>query len=577
MPLSGAGHHAGRIPLGVSLPDLKNPLIVQSDRTILVEVDHPRYEDARDALARFAELEKSPEHIHVYRLSPLSLWNAASAGLNAEGVLESLESLSKYEIPQNIRREIYDFIDRYGQLRLHKVDGKLILESDDPALIAEVSGLPSVKQFLAQPLDGRRVQVGDRYRGHIKQALIKVGFPVEDLAGYVEGAPLEINLRTASGARKSFSMRDYQQDAVGAFHMNGEPQGGNGVIVLPCGAGKTIVALGAMAVLKCHTLVLTANTVALRQWREELIEKTSLSEEHIGEYSGEAKQIRPVTLATYQILTYRKSKNDEFEHFGLFDQKGWGLIIYDEVHLLPAPVFRYTAEIQARRRLGLTATLVREDGREDDVFSLIGPRRYDMPWKLLERQGWIAEAYCREIRIDLPEARRMSYAVANRREKFRIASENSRKTEIIRALLAQHPSDQVLIIGLYVRQLKQIAALFDFPLITGSTPLQTRLDLYARFRNGELKRLVVSKVANFAIDLPDANVAIQISGTFGSRQEEAQRLGRILRPKADGSAAIFYSLVTRNTLDQEYAVNRQLFLTEQGYQYTIHDVSEVRA
>ena len=559
------------------MPDLKNPLIVQSDRTILVEVDHPRYEDARDALARFAELEKSPEHIHVYRLSPLSLWNAASAGMNADGVLESLESLSKYEIPQNIRREIYDFIDRYGQLRLQKEDGRLILESDDPTLIAEVSGLPSVKQFLAQPLDERRVQVGDRFRGHIKQALIKVGFPVEDLAGYVEGAPLEINLRTGTGDRKSFSMRDYQQDAVGAFHMNGEPQGGNGVIVLPCGAGKTIVALGAMAVLKCHTLVLTANTVALRQWREELIEKTSLSEEHIGEYSGETKQIRPVTLATYQILTYRKSKGDEFEHFGLFDQKGWGLIIYDEVHLLPAPVFRYTAEIQARRRLGLTATLVREDGREDDVFSLIGPRRYDMPWKLLERQGWIAEAYCREIRIDLPEARRMSYAVANRRDKFRIASENSRKTEIIRALLEQHPSDQVLIIGLYVRQLKQIAALFDFPLITGSTPLQTRLDLYNRFRNGELKRLVVSKVANFAIDLPDANVAIQISGTFGSRQEEAQRLGRILRPKADGSAAIFYSLITRNTLDQDYAVNRQLFLTEQGYQYTIHDVSEVRA
>ena len=559
------------------MPDLQNPLIVQSDRTILVEVDHPRYEDARDALARFAELEKSPEHIHVYRLSPLSLWNAASAGLDADGVLESLERLSKYEIPQNIRREIIDFIARYGQLRLKKEDDRLILESDDPALIAEVTGLPSVKQFLVQSLDEHRVQVGDRFRGHIKQALIKVGFPVEDLAGYVEGAPLEINLRTSAGDRKSFTMRDYQLDAVNAFHMNGEPQGGNGVIVLPCGAGKTIVALGAMAALKCHTLVLTANTVALRQWREELLEKTSLTEDHVGEYSGETKQIRPVTLATYQILTYRKSRADEFQHFGLFDQKGWGLIIYDEVHLLPAPVFRYTAEIQARRRLGLTATLVREDGREDDVFSLIGPRRYDMPWKLLERQGWIAEAYCREIRVDLPEARRMSYAVANRREKFRIASENSRKTEIIRALLEQHPSDQVLIIGLYVRQLKQIAALFEFPLITGSTPLQARLDLYNRFRNGELKRLVVSKVANFAIDLPDANVAIQISGTFGSRQEEAQRLGRILRPKADGSAAIFYSLITRNTLDQDYAVNRQLFLTEQGYQYTIHDVSEIRA
>ncbi len=559
------------------MPDLHNPLIVQRDRTVLVEVDHPRYEDARDALARFAELEKSPEHIHVYRLSPLSLWNAASAGMDSTSVLDALEDLSKYEIPQNIRREIIDFIARYGQLRLRKTGGRLILEADDPVLIAEVSGLPSVKQFLVQPPEERRVQVGDRFRGHIKQALIKVGFPVEDLAGYVEGAPLEMNLRTSSGAGRPFGMRDYQQEAVSAFHMNGEPQGGNGVVVLPCGAGKTIVALGAMATLKCHTLVLTANTVALRQWREELIEKTSLTEEHIGEYSGETKEIRPVTLATYQILTYRKNKGDEFKHFGLFDQKGWGLIIYDEVHLLPAPVFRYTAEIQARRRLGLTATLVREDGREEDVFSLIGPRRYDMPWKLLERQGWIAEAYCREIRVDLPEARRMTYAVANRRDKFRIASENSRKTEIIRALLEQHPSDQVLIIGLYVRQLKQIAALFDIPLITGSTRLQTRLDLYARFRSGELKRLVVSKVANFAIDLPDASVAIQISGTFGSRQEEAQRLGRILRPKADGSAAIFYSLITRNTLDQDYAVNRQLFLTEQGYQYTIHDMSEMRA
>lgn len=557
------------------MADLKNPLIVQSDRTILVEVDHPLYEEARDRLARFAELEKSPEHMHVYRLSPLSLWNAASAGLDADGVLESLGNLSKYEIPQNIRREIIDFIARYGQLRLKKNDDMLILESDDPALITEVAGLPSVKQFISGYLNENQLQVGDRFRGHIKQALIKVGFPVEDLAGYVEGEPLEINLRTSVDEGSSFNMRDYQMDAVNAFHMNGEPQGGNGVIVLPCGAGKTIVALGAMAILKCHTLILTANTVALRQWREELLDKTSLTDEQIGEYSGETKRIRPVTLATYQILTYRKSRADEFEHFGLFDEKGWGLIIYDEVHLLPAPVFRYTAEIQARRRLGLTATLVREDGREDEVFSLIGPRRYDMPWKLLERQGWIAEAYCREIRVELPETRRMSYAVGNRREKFRIASENSRKTEIIRTLLEQHPSDQVLIIGLYVRQLKQIAALFDFPLITGSTSLNSRLELYSRFRSGEVKRLVVSKVANFAIDLPDANVAIQISGTFGSRQEEAQRLGRILRPKADGSAAIFYSIITRNTLDQDYAVNRQLFLTEQGYQYTIHDVSEM--
>jgi DNA excision repair protein ERCC-3 len=552
----------------------QNPLIVQSDRSVLLEVDHPLYEDARDALARFAELEKSPEHIHTYRISPLSLWNAAAAGLDAAAIMTSLERYSKYDVPQNIRREIIEFVARYGQIRLVRRDGMLALESDDPALIAEIEGLQTVRPFLVERLDPTSLRVGDRFRGHIKQALIKRGFPVEDLAGYVQGVPLPIRLRDKSSTGRPFGMRDYQQDAVRAFHVDGGPRGGSGVIVLPCGAGKTIVAMGVMATLQCQCLILTANTVALRQWRDELLDKTSLAPEAIGEYSGEEKQIRPITLATYQILTYRKSKDDEFEHFGLFDREGWGLIIYDEVHLLPAPVFRITAEIQARRRLGLTATLVREDGREDDVFSLIGPKRYDMPWKLLERQGWIAEAYCREIRVDLPEEDRMPYALADRREKFRIASENPRKMEMIRALLKRHPDDQVLIIGQYLRQLKHIARLFDIPLITGSTSLQARIDLYARFRAGRLKRLVVSKVANFAIDLPDANVAIQVSGTFGSRQEEAQRLGRILRPKSDGSAAMFYSVITRNSLDQDYAVNRQLFLTEQGYQYTIHDAGE---
>jgi DNA excision repair protein ERCC-3 len=553
---------------------MQNPLIVQSDRSVLLEADHPQYEDARDVLARFAELEKSPEHIHTYRISPLSLWNAAASGLDAETILDMLNRLSKYEVPQNISREITEFITRYGQIRLIKRDDKLILETDDPVLMAEVSGLPSVNKFLIGKIDGRSVFVGDRFRGHIKQALIKVGFPVEDLAGYVTGTPLAFQLRESTQDGLPFSLRDYQSDSVRAFHMNGALRGGNGVIVLPCGAGKTVVAIGAMAALQCQTLILSANTVALRQWRDELLDKTTLTSDDIGEYSGVVKEIKPVTLATYQILTYRKSKTDEFKHFDLFNREGWGLIIYDEVHLLPAPVFRFTSEIQARRRLGLTATLIREDGRESDVFSLIGPKRYDMPWKLLERQGWIAEAYCREIRIDLPEERRMPYAVANRREKFRIASENDRKADMIRLLLAQHPTDQILIIGQYLKQIKEVAAIFNLPLITGSTPLQTRIELYAKFRSGEIKRLVVSKVANFAIDLPDANVAIQISGTFGSRQEEAQRLGRILRPKVDGSSAIFYSIITRNTLDQDYAVNRQLFLTEQGYQYTIHDISE---
>lgn len=556
------------------MPHMQNPLIVQSDRSVLLEADHPQYEDARDVLARFAELEKSPEHIHTYRISPLSLWNAAASGLDAETILDMLNRLSKYEVPQNISREITEFITRYGQIRLIKRDDKLILETDDPVLMAEVSGLPSVNKFLIGKIDGRSVFVGDRFRGHIKQALIKVGFPVEDLAGYVTGTPLAFQLRESTQDGLPFSLRDYQSDSVRAFHMNGALRGGNGVIVLPCGAGKTVVAIGAMAALQCQTLILSANTVALRQWRDELLDKTTLTSDDIGEYSGVVKEIKPVTLATYQILTYRKSKTDEFKHFDLFNREGWGLIIYDEVHLLPAPVFRFTSEIQARRRLGLTATLIREDGRESDVFSLIGPKRYDMPWKLLERQGWIAEAYCREIRIDLPEERRMPYAVANRREKFRIASENDRKADMIRLLLAQHPTDQILIIGQYLKQIKEVAAIFNLPLITGSTPLQTRIELYAKFRSGEIKRLVVSKVANFAIDLPDANVAIQISGTFGSRQEEAQRLGRILRPKVDGSSAIFYSIITRNTLDQDYAVNRQLFLTEQGYQYTIHDISE---
>ena len=556
------------------MAQLQNPMIVQSDRTVLLEVDHPLYEDTRDALARFAELEKSPEHIHTYRISPLSLWNAASSGMDAKSILESLDQYSKYDVPQNIRREIIEFIGRYGKVRLVKRDGALVLESDDVVLIAEILRLQSVTPFIVEQLDPNSLRVGDRFRGHVKQALIKRGFPVEDLAGYVTGTPLSVDLRERAVSSRAFSMRDYQHSAVDAFHVDGGVRGGSGVVVLPCGAGKTVVAMGVMATLKCQCLILTANTVALRQWRDELIDKTTLTADDIGEYSGEQKRIRPVTLATYQILTYRKSKDDEFEHFDLLDREGWGLIIYDEVHLLPAPVFRFTAEIQARRRLGLTATLVREDGREDDVFSLIGPKRYDMPWKLLERKGWIAVAYCREIRVDLPEEIRMMYALADRREKFRIASENKRKMDMIRSLLKRHQNDRVLIIGQYIKQLKMVSQLFKIPLITGSTPLGERIDLYARFRSGELKQLVVSKVANFAIDLPDANVAIQISGTFGSRQEEAQRLGRILRPKSNGTAASFYSVITRSSLDQDYAVNRQLFLTEQGYEYTIHDASE---
>lgn len=548
----------------------ENPLIVQSDRSILLETAHPRYEEARDSIARFAELEKSPEHIHTYRISPLSLWNAAAAGLRAEEILASLEALSKYPTPQNVRFDVEDIVGRYGKLRLTPGEGTgLVLSSDDEALVAEVAQLRTVESCLAGRIDDRSLAVKPGVRGALKQALIKAGFPVEDLAGYVDGAPLAVELRTRTRGDQDFALRGYQAEAVRLFHADGTNRGGSGVIVLPCGAGKTMVGLGVMARLQTHTLILTANVSALRQWRDEILDKTSLDENEVGEYSGHEKEIRPVTLTTYQLLTYRRARDENFLHFQLFQERDWGLIIYDEVHLLPAPIFRATAELQARRRLGLTATLVREDGGEDDVFTLIGPKRYDVPWKDLERQGWIAAARCTEIRLPLPEDRRMSYALADVRAKFRIASTNPSKRDLLRALLAQHRDDKVLVIGQYIDQLEEIAADTGAPIITGKTPQGERDLLYERFRSGDLNLLIVSKVANFAIDLPDANVAIQVSGTFGSRQEEAQRLGRILRPKPGANQAQFYALVTRNTRDQEFAQNRQRFLTEQGYQYEI--------
>jgi DNA excision repair protein ERCC-3 len=547
----------------------QNPLIVQSDRTVLLEVDNPLYESARDELARFAELEKSPEHIHTYRITPLSLWNAAASGLQAEQIQETVERYAKYDVPQNITVEIKDYVSRFGRVKLTRQDDQLILSADHPALMTEIRHHRSVKSLLGEPIDPQTIRIPGHLRGHLKQALIKIGFPVEDLAGYVSGAFLEIAPCSPTTSGLPFGLRDYQHEAAEVFYAGGGAQGGSGVIVLPCGAGKTIVGLGTMFQTKCHTLILSTNTIAVRQWIDEILDKTTVSPESVGEYTGDRKEIRPITITTYQILTYRKSKSEDFVHLGLFSEMDWGLIIYDEVHLLPAPVFRMTAEIQARRRLGLTATLVREDGREDDVFSLIGPKRYDVPWKQLEAKGWIATAKCTEIRVELPEHLRMSYAVATARQKFRIASENPQKFEIVLQLIERHKTDQVLVIGQYIDQLKEIANRLNAPLIMGKTTNLERQKLYGQFRQGELKLLVVSKVANFAIDLPDANVAIQISGTFGSRQEEAQRLGRILRPKSDGSLAHFYSIVTRDSRDQEFAVNRQLFLTEQGYQYTI--------
>jgi DNA excision repair protein ERCC-3 len=567
-----------------------NPLIVQSDRTILLEVDHPQHAEARDAVAQFAELEKSPEHIHTYRLSPLSLWNAAAGGMSAQMILELLTRYTKYEIPSNIAFDIREYISRYGRIKLIRDGDALLLTSSDAALIAEIIHHKRTQPFLLRQLDSHTIQVNAARRGHIKQALIHIGFPAEDLAGYTDGSPLPMKLRTATAEGKVFEPRAYQYGASAAFYAGGAPSGGSGVVVLPCGAGKTIVGLATMADIQRATLILTPNTIAVRQWIQEIIDKTDISPEMIGEYTGDRKEICPITVSTYQILTYRrphtKAQNDgegeeeteeDFPHFSLFTSYDWGLIIYDEVHLLPAPVFRITAEIQARRRMGLTATLIREDGREADVFSLIGPKKYDVPWRELERQGWIATAECHEIRVGMTEDEQLNYAVADEREKYRIAAESPEKLNVARFLAERHQDDQVLIIGQYIDQLEVLAEELEAPLLMGRTSNRQREKLYEQFRRGEIKRMVVSKVANFAIDLPDANVAIQVSGTFGSRQEEAQRLGRILRPKLDGGLAYFYSIVTRDTRDQEFSANRQLFLTEQGYRYVIEDAEEILA
>ncbi|MHA1902956.1 MAG: DNA repair helicase XPB [Candidatus Thorarchaeota archaeon] len=551
------------------MPNPANPLIVQSDKSVLLEVDNPRYEEARDSLARFAELVKSPEYVHTYRVSPLSLWNAAAMGMTPRQVIRALEEFAKYPIPGNISREIIEYMIRYGQLTLTEQAGDILLECEDEDLATELWTNKKVRQYIVEIVDDKTFLVDRSQRGFLKHALIEIGHPVEDLAGYVEGEALHFDVREVTLEGKPYNLRKYQDEAVATFYAGGGVKGGSGVVVLPCGAGKTMVGIGAMEKLQTSTIILCPNVVAVRQWIAELLDKTTLTPEQIGEYTGDQKIIRPVTIATYQILTWRRSREGEFEHFGIFDERNWGLVIYDEVHLLPAPVFRATATLQATRRLGLTATLLREDGREEDVFSLIGPKRFDMPWKLLEDQGWIATAVCYEIRIELPDGMRRKYALAEDRKKYRIAAENPVKIELIKKLINYHSDDNILIIGMYLDQLKQIADEIQAPLITGKMKNIDRQNLYNAFREGREKILVVSKVANFALDLPDANVAIQVSGTFGSRQEEAQRLGRILRPKTDGSFARFYSLVTKDTRDMEFAAKRQLFLTEQGYQYVI--------
>jgi DNA excision repair protein ERCC-3 len=554
-----------------------NPLVIQSDKTVLLEVQSDLYEEARDALARFAELEKSPEYLHTYRITPLSLWNAAAAGLTADEIVASLERYAKYELPPNVRTDIFEQISRYGRVRLVRQGDDLALISDDAALIAEIARHKLLApQIKAQP-DAHTLLADLAHRGRLKQGLVTLGYPAQDEAGYTDGRPLTLALRNPALSGEAFALRHYQRESAQVFHAGGAASGGSGVIVLPCGAGKTMVGIGVMAALQTCTLILCPSTVAARQWTSELLDKTTLTPDQIGEYSGLEKEIRPVTVATYQIVTYRPRKTGGFPHFGIFDREAWGLIIYDEVHLLPAPMFRVTADLQARRRLGLTATLVREDGHEKDVFSLIGPKKYDVPWKVLEKQGWIATAECHEIRLPLAEDARMEYALTDDREKYRFAAENPAKLRVLDLLLHKHRNDNVLVIGQYIDQLEKIAQRFNAPLITGATKVAERERLYAQFRTGEISLLIVSKVANFAIDLPDANVAIQVSGTFGSRQEEAQRLGRILRPKRNGLLAHFYTLVSRDTRDQEFAANRQLFLTEQGYHYDIlydHEVPD---
>ncbi|KUO94970.1 DNA repair helicase XPB [Ferroacidibacillus organovorans] len=555
---------------------MDKPVIVQMDGSILLDVHHPDADEARQCLVPFAELEKSPDHFHTYRVTALSLWNAASAGHRSVEIVESLRSISRYDVPPPILRFITETMDRYGILELHRDEHGLTLFSHDPLALLEVCQHRSIAPFVRRHISASAVEIPLLARGTIKVALTKLGYPVRDLAGYAKGQPLHFSLREFLDDGAPFILRDYQEKAAASFHEGGNLSGGSGVLTLPCGAGKTIIGLRAMELLQTSTLILAANVTAARQWIHECLDKTTLAPEQVAEYSGESKMTAPVTVATYQILSFRPRGKDEFPHLSLLSSHNWGLIIYDEVHLLPAPVFRITAEIQARRRLGLTATLVREDGKEDEVFSLIGPKKFDAPWKELEAQGYIATATCTEVRVGLNDEERRHYAVAELREKARIAAEAQEKEDAVLLLVARHSKDMILIIGQYIDQLKRIAEKLHAPLITGSTKSRERDELYQAFRTGELRVLVVSKVANFSIDLPDASVAIQVSGAFGSRQEEAQRLGRIMRPKAEGMTAHFYSVVTRETKDQEFALGRQRFLTEQGYQYEIVDLADLK-
>jgi DNA excision repair protein ERCC-3 len=597
--------------------NLENPLIVQSDRSLLLDVHAPLAEECRNALIPFAELVSSPEHLHTYKLTPLSLWNAASAGFSADDAVNVLLKYARYDVPQSIGVWIRETSSRFGKLRLIPgpevkiqsgtdiiTEKYLYLVTTSYPVFKEISSYQPVKKYLAV------CEVGDfkctnagaavagnqkiteintelspdvknltedekKYsfilqltdRGTIKQLLIQDSWPVKDEVNLSDGEPLNVNLREQCLSGKPFIIRDYQKEAAAALVSDKGPGTGFGTIVLPCGAGKTIVGMTIMDLLKTSTLIITTNISAVHQWIDELLDKTDLTADQIAEYSGESKEIKPVTVATYQVLTWRPQKDGPYPHFSVFHERQWGLIIYDEVHMLPAPVFRVVAELQAVRRVGLTATLVREDGCEGYVFSLVGPKRYDVPWKELEREHWIASAECIEVRLDLPSYLEIEYAVAGAREKHKLASQNPEKLAVVRDIIKKYPEDKILVIGQYLEQLNEIAKMLNVPIITGKVPTAQRDKIYDDFRSGKIRVLVVSKVANFAIDLPDASLAIQVSGTFGSRQEEAQRLGRILRPKERTSR--FYTLITRNTVEEEFGSNRQKFLAEQGYQYKI--------
>lgn len=557
--------------------DSNTPLIVQSDGTILLDVSAKDFENIRIFLLAFAELIKSPEYIHTYRITSVSLWNAASLKYTSESIISFLKKYSSHEIPKNIIIQINENFKKYGVIKIIKEDNKYFLVSEDSSIITEIVNYKNTDKYIKNIVNTNKIEIDGTYRGHIKLALIHIGYPVEDLAGYKNGDPFNFSLISKTrNSHKNFALRDYQEDSVNIFYSEGKPEGGAGVISLPCGSGKTIVGIATMAKMQTHTLIITTGVTACRQWKAEIIDKTDINEEDIGEYNGEVKEIKPITITTYKILTYRKDKESPFIHFDIFFKKNWGLVIYDEVHLLPAPIIRLTSEIQSMRRLGLTATLVREDNLETDVFCLVGPKKFDIPWRNLEQKKFIAEAYCYDIRIPIDDIHRAEYVISSDRSKFRIASENVLKYTVVINLLKQLEGKNILIIGQYLSQLEEMQKRTGFTIITGKTAQAERDIIYSKFKKGEIKTLIVSKVANFAVDLPDANALIQISGTFGSRQEEAQRLGRVLRPKEGENKSYFFSIITSDTKEEDFAHKRQLFLTEQGYHYELLDMNSLK-